>query len=271
MNNNIPLINASSFSSNNKDQLQEVNNKLAQLHKLSDFQTKVSKSPELQKNVKLIRDLIKSLNPNENSTSKSHNLSGSSGKSKPINDKIQAEKSDSANSQSAEKSSDAIKESETSTPISPQLALDINRKKWSESTPNEYDMTFTRSCSHCFDAIARPVDLKIKDGKVIDARYSDTKEPVDGAALQNKVTMDSLFSTIQRAIDRGQKVEVTYDKTSGHPIDINIEEAHDEGGWESLAIRSFTSIMNHLQSLQLNLRDTMAQMVINSYDYNSYE
>ncbi len=103
--------------------------------------------------------------------------------------------------------------------IDAQKDLNANKEKWEKNDIQDYSYQFKRSC-FCPQDITRPVDITVKDGKVIDAHFSDIK---DKPPEQNQQSINGLFGIIQDAIDKGRQIEVKYDEKTGMPTEIVID------------------------------------------------
>lgn len=103
--------------------------------------------------------------------------------------------------------------------VEAQKELNANKEKWETNDIQDYSYQFKRSC-FCPQEITRPVDITVKDGKVIDAQFGDIK---DKPPEQNQLSVKGLFDIIQNAIDRGSQIEVKYDEKTGMPTEIIID------------------------------------------------
>jgi hypothetical protein len=100
-----------------------------------------------------------------------------------------------------------------------QKELNENKQKWDTNGIQDYSYQFRRAC-FCPQDITRPVDITVQNGKVTDAHFADIKgKPPE----QNQQSINSLFSVIQDAIDRGRQVDVKYDAKTGMPTEIVID------------------------------------------------
>lgn len=103
-------------------------------------------------------------------------------------------------------------------------AYDANRQKWQDSNIRDYSFTLQRSC-FCTPDVTRPVNISIENGKLVDASYADTAEPLSDTAQQiNQLKVNDLFKQIGEALDsNAERVDVTYDKQYGFPTSVYID------------------------------------------------
>lgn len=107
--------------------------------------------------------------------------------------------------------------------VNAEKQYEANLQKWQDAGIDNYSMTLARSC-FCRDDTIRPVNLDIKNDKVVAATYADTGEPVPADNI-NQLSVDDLFSTIKKALSSGAAaVDVTYDPTYGYPTSIYIDQ-----------------------------------------------
>ncbi|MBK8452419.1 MAG: DUF6174 domain-containing protein [Thiofilum sp.] len=100
--------------------------------------------------------------------------------------------------------------------------LQANQAKWNSLTSRgNYDFTVINS-GFRIDG-GRPVNISVRNGAITNATYADTGT---AAADYSRVTMNDLFKSIQDAYSgNAERVDVTYDATTGAPLSIYIDES----------------------------------------------
>lgn len=118
------------------------------------------------------------------------------------------------------------------TPSDAQEALNKNSQKWADSGIKNYSYEFQRSC-FCLPDYTRPIKTTVENGDIKSSHYANgDQESVPDQFKENKQSVNSLFDTIQKAIDNGSQVDVTYDSKTGMPtkIVIDIDQMLLDGG-----------------------------------------
>lgn len=106
---------------------------------------------------------------------------------------------------------------------SPQDVLERNRRLWEEAEPAAYSYEVGRLC-FCTPESLGPVRVVVEDGIVIDRTYVGTGDPVDAGWADLFPLVEGLFDILEDAYDRdASDVQVTFDPTSGVPIEFSID------------------------------------------------
>lgn len=106
---------------------------------------------------------------------------------------------------------------------STQDMLNKNLSKWKQADIASYTYEFQRSC-FCVREYTKPVQLRVNNGAVVEARFKDTNERLPDRLEGNKQTIANLFTTIQKAIDRkAHSIVVQYDEEYGFPTSISVD------------------------------------------------
>ncbi|RTZ65716.1 MAG: hypothetical protein DSZ29_03910 [Aquificaceae bacterium] len=108
-------------------------------------------------------------------------------------------------------------------PSDTQTTLDKNKQKWADSGIKNYSYEFRRSC-FCLPDYTRPVKTTVENGEVKSSHYANgNQETVPDQFKENKQSVNGLFDIIQKAIDNGRQLEVSYDSKTGMPTKIVID------------------------------------------------
>lgn len=101
--------------------------------------------------------------------------------------------------------------------------LSTNRARWSRVGPDAYSYAVRRLCFCAGPALVAVRVTVLEDGTV-ERVYVETGEEVPEELQELFPTVDGLFDVLADAFDRNaHSVEVTYDPSSGAPLDIFID------------------------------------------------
>ena len=120
-----------------------------------------------------------------------------------------------------------------------RITLEDARNLWAFTGISHYRYTLTIHCM-CPEAYTGPFEITVRDQQVVNATWkSAPMGPDQGPAY----TIEEVFELIGAALDDKIDVEVTYEPTSGHPVDVVIDpEAVAVDGGLAFSIRDLTSI-----------------------------
>lgn len=105
----------------------------------------------------------------------------------------------------------------------PRGELDAARRLWARRGLTSYDYTVEQMC-YCDQVTVRPTVVTVLNGVVHSAYHLPDRSAVAPEHLQRFPTVESLFATVQRAIDRkADRLEVTYDRERGYPTLIDVD------------------------------------------------
>ena len=125
-------------------------------------------------------------------------------------------------------------------------ALSRARSLWQRVGPTSYRYVYAARCGMCSPYAARATWVTVEKGRVIDAAYVESNEPINESP-QVFGTVDSLFALVQRAYDEhASEVRVQYDATLGYPTDVWVDwrgdMADDEGGFSASALTPYAPV-----------------------------
>ncbi|HUP19229.1 MAG TPA: DUF6174 domain-containing protein [Gemmatimonadota bacterium] len=112
-----------------------------------------------------------------------------------------------------------------SNPVGPgdsRAALEAARQRWEGSGIVHYRMTVQRLCE-CLPSVTRPVVVVVRGGEVAGVSDAETAElllPEDAAAFPS---VDGLFDLLAGFLDQGIEIQVVYDPTWGHPVQVFVD------------------------------------------------
>lgn len=102
-----------------------------------------------------------------------------------------------------------------------QLALNKNKRLWRDSGITSYQYTFQRSC---FCVPTEDIVVIVSSGAVMEAFYTPGGSPLTPLELAGLMTVEELFSTIQRALNSDTStVAVDYNAGTGYPEQVSVD------------------------------------------------
>ncbi len=106
--------------------------------------------------------------------------------------------------------------------------LSENWALWTSTNTSTYDYVLTYGC-FCPESVTGPARVFVVDNQVDHAYYTEDEQPVsDGFDAQ---TIDGLFQILENAYTTADVINVTYDETTGIPLQASIDyyvEADDD-------------------------------------------
>lgn len=101
--------------------------------------------------------------------------------------------------------------------------LSTNRARWSEEGPDAYSYAIRRLC-FCGGPVLHAVRVTVSEDGTVERVFVETGEEVPEELQDLFPTVDGLFDVLVDAFDRNARsVDVTYDPSSGAPLDIFID------------------------------------------------
>ena len=105
--------------------------------------------------------------------------------------------------------------------------LNLAKTQWDKQTLINYDYSVTKSC-YCQQEYRKPMRVKVRDGLVVSAIYSETQKPVPEKIVKSLRSIDQWFSYIDAGKAKGyEKLEVQYNKEKGFPSYI-VADPHSQ-------------------------------------------
>ncbi|MDH3732513.1 MAG: DUF6174 domain-containing protein [Gemmatimonadota bacterium] len=109
-------------------------------------------------------------------------------------------------------------------------AVEDHRARWLAAGIDDYEYDYRRQCE-CLPTDTRPARVRVRDGRVATATYSDSGELAGSFAAYP--TVEELFDLVDEAIVReAAMLVVSYDSRLGYPtkitIDYDLQAADDE-------------------------------------------
>lgn len=113
-----------------------------------------------------------------------------------------------------------------------ELSLEQAREHWSAMKLNSYEYEVTRLC-FCAPGYTRSMRVRVSDGVVVSAIYTDDQMPVASEVLKSLNTIDGWFDLIAKGYEKPYfSVRVQFHPRQGYPqelfMDRNERVADDE-------------------------------------------
>lgn len=96
------------------------------------------------------------------------------------------------------------------------------RARWERTRPADYSFTLATSCE-CLTEITKPVVVVVRDGVVTSRTYVQGGEAVDPRWASYFPSIDGLFTKIDDAATRADRLDADYDGRYGYPQRISID------------------------------------------------
>lgn len=113
--------------------------------------------------------------------------------------------------------------SDCTDPLNPRDELSEARRRWEAQKTKTYSYRLARSCE-CLPDFTRTADVMIVNGAVTRVRYVDDGTEVPAERVSRYPTVDSLFVTVERALDRNAaRLAVDYHPQLGYPERIEVD------------------------------------------------
>lgn len=101
--------------------------------------------------------------------------------------------------------------------------VEANRARWLSVRPSAYVYELLRSC-FCPVEYRGPVTVSVVQGQAVDARYSDSGEPLVEDAVDLFPSVDGLFELLLEALDQdADSIQVDWDQDTGIPLEMFID------------------------------------------------
>lgn len=127
----------------------------------------------------------------------------------------------------------------------PKAELTDARERWESRLLSQYEYDYQQSCFCHYESV-RAVKLRVQAGTVTAAWYLEDGSPVPAANLKFYPTVDQLFETIENAIDKKpDRLEVDYDRATGHPTRIDIDYM-EQAADDEILIRAWNLQQPHM-------------------------
>lgn len=121
--------------------------------------------------------------------------------------------------------------------------LEVNRSRWARSDIASYRYLLSVECA-CPPAALRAVEITVRDGVPVSARYHDDGTAADPALFAGYDTVEELFELIEDALDRrADSITALYETryALGNPEAIDID--YDEfGSGDELTVLMLTEL-----------------------------
>lgn len=96
--------------------------------------------------------------------------------------------------------------------------------RWEGAQKIAYEMDLIRGCYCGFIDAGQVVTIKVGAGAIIEARFKESGNPIEGADRDALPTVSSLFAIIAVAIEqKAHKLTVQYHSVHGAPMSIDID------------------------------------------------
>lgn len=97
------------------------------------------------------------------------------------------------------------------------------RRRWTSQGLVHYRYDYQRSC-FCIREATRPVTIEVRAGAVVSVIDRETGASLPLEAFGRRwPTVADLLDEVERAVEEADRLEVTYDPTTGHPASVSID------------------------------------------------
>lgn len=96
--------------------------------------------------------------------------------------------------------------------------------RWDAAQLSAYEMDLIRGCYCGFIDAGYVVTIRVDDGAIVDAKFKESGEPIEGEHRDALPTVQSLFALIADAIEqKAHQLTVVYHAEHGAPMSIGID------------------------------------------------
>lgn len=101
----------------------------------------------------------------------------------------------------------------------------VARARWEDRGPADYRMTVTNQCAFCGKIDAGPVEVVVRDGRIVSRTYLDDGSEVPESFRKAFPDVDGLFDELENAIRTADHVEAEFDPGLGYPVHTYVDYA----------------------------------------------
>jgi hypothetical protein len=116
-------------------------------------------------------------------------------------------------------------ESQRPTPVPGEPS--VQRQVWEQQDIDDYLYVYGRGC-FCFDLPL--VNVRVRDGQVVDVRVAATGRPLDRDRWHEIPTVDQVFDFIAQAEARDEAVNANFHPTLGYPMRVMLGDISVDAG-----------------------------------------
>ncbi|HUG27736.1 MAG TPA: DUF6174 domain-containing protein [Gemmatimonadales bacterium] len=96
--------------------------------------------------------------------------------------------------------------------------------RWEGAQQSSYEMDLIRRCYCGYVGVGEVVTIRVENGAIVDARFKESGDPIEGEHRDELPTVSSLFALIADAIERkAYTLTVQYHPVHGAPMSIDID------------------------------------------------
>ncbi len=100
--------------------------------------------------------------------------------------------------------------------------------RWDGAQKVAYEMDLIRGCYCGYVDAGHVITIQVNDGAIVDARFKNSGDPIEGADRDALPTVSSLFAIIADAIEqKAYQLTVQYHPDHGAPMSIGIDYIKD--------------------------------------------
>lgn len=115
--------------------------------------------------------------------------------------------------------------------------------RWDGAQQISYEMDLIRLCYCGYIGVGKVITIRVEDGAIVNARFTESGDPIEGEDRDALPTVPSLFALIADAIERkAYQLTVQYHPVHGAPMSIDIDyiknAIDDELSFSILDLRS---------------------------------
>jgi hypothetical protein len=116
-------------------------------------------------------------------------------------------------------------ESQSPTPIPGEPS--VQRQVWEQQDIDDYRYVYARGC---FCVELPLVNVRVRDGQVVDVRVASTGRLLDRDRWDEIPTVDDVFDLIAQAEARDEATDVKYHPTLGYPMRVMLGTLANDSG-----------------------------------------
>lgn len=124
-------------------------------------------------------------------------------------------------------------------PFGPQDDLAAAQARWRAASLSSYDYDFAITCFCLYPGSGR-VTISVRNGVSVSVVTTDSAVAVDSSAFRGYLTIDEVFRSVGRMIERHEpQFSASYDTGLGYPVKVSTSDPHIGDAYLTIQVVAF--------------------------------